>query len=154
MMTPWNCLAVAFSNASGIPIETINKEVGHDGGQVLWPDNKLPFDRCAFHTQEMIDVCLRHNLAVVMIEANPVRANQFDFKQFPVQFSVTPEKRLSRYLDTYNGVLKGLLRANGHAHAVAWDSEKQIIIDPSRKVTNMNDLEIGWFFIVQPLKSN
>jgi hypothetical protein len=152
MITPWNCLVTAFSCATGVSTDLLVKEIGHDGGQILWPENKEPFNRCGFHSQELTDVCLRFGMSVTTIQANPVRGNQFDFHEYPVKFSVSNEKRLNRYLTGYSGVLFGKLKENNHSHAVAWSHEKKTVKDLSGKVKNISDLNIGWFFIVQSVE--
>jgi len=66
------CLPTSFAIALDMPVEAVLAEIGHDGGKIVNPLLPEPLCRAGFHVQELIDVCLRHGLAVTPIELCPV----------------------------------------------------------------------------------
>lgn len=52
--------------------ETLIKEIGHDGSQLMWPHLPEPFCRQSFHIQELILCCLTRNKTVTPIDVYPI----------------------------------------------------------------------------------
>ena len=65
----WQCLVTSFAMALDMLVADVMREIGHDGGQVLWPDMPEPMCRRGFHPQELIDVCRAHGYAVTLHRA-------------------------------------------------------------------------------------
>ncbi|KKK91516.1 hypothetical protein LCGC14_2712140, partial [marine sediment metagenome] len=119
----WSCLPTAFAIAMGEPVEEIIKQVGHDGSDILFPTYKEPYCRRSFHPQELIDICLLKNFAVVQIEKSPVVIAKNITHSVPMN-----TRRIGSYLLNYTGVLIGEGQT-GTPHAVAWNGKR--ILDPN-----------------------
>lgn len=115
----WSCLPTAFAACFGIPVRDLIKELGHDGSEMLFPEDPEPFCRRGFHIQEFIKPCLMRGLAPVFIEAQP----SIESKKREVKPLTTENvANLSLYMHKYNGIVIGM-KPNNHEHALAWNME-------------------------------
>src|SRR5690348_4650158 len=63
----WSCLATAFAIGLNVDVEKLIEMIGHDGSEII-NDLKEPYNRRAFHPQEFVLICLKHNIAVIPVE--------------------------------------------------------------------------------------
>lgn len=54
----------------GVELDTIIREVGHDGSHILFPDLPEPHCRRSFHVQELIRVAWDYGYGVTEFQAN------------------------------------------------------------------------------------
>jgi hypothetical protein len=142
---PWSCLPTAFAMAVGINVEQLINSVGHDGGDIIWPNLPEPERRRGFHTQEIIRV-LRTGFSITPIERMSRLAPRLD---------VTPrvidnENLFDHVVKTTRGVLTGHTKTCGHA--VAYDHG--VICDPigrPYKYANCKDFvpNCAWIILVK-----
>lgn len=108
----WSCLAACFAMLLDIDLATVWAEVGHDGSQIIRPDELPPRNRRGFHPQELIQCCaIPRGVGVITLEAE---ANIGDVCTFPLPL-LTPA-------DSYGILLD-------YRHAVVWYGNQ--IICPS-----------------------
>lgn len=135
----WSCLPTAFAMVLDVPVQEIIDTVGHDGSEVPFPNITIePYRFKSFHIQEMIDVCMLRNIAVIGIEKQPVSELKGGLYTIPVS-----EKRFEYYLVNYNGVLVGH-GFSGQSHAVAWCGK---VYDPNGTVYDLPHFNPNMFFI-------
>lgn len=67
----WQCAVTAFAMALGIPAADLMKRLGHDGGEVIFPDLPEPANRRSHNIYELIQVAVDLGYAVTPI---PLRA--------------------------------------------------------------------------------
>lgn len=125
----WSCYPTAWAMAIGIPVDELIKEIGHDGGEIIWPEYCPPANRRGFHSQEMIRVALRHRYAPVPIELYPVLSpNKSASEYIPVEMKqFTSQEYFNGIVNSNTGVIE-CLTDKGHNHAVAF--ENGMIFDP------------------------
>jgi hypothetical protein len=116
-----------------IEIQELIDGIGHDGSEIVFPDLREPMCRAGFDIQEIIDFALNCGWSITPIETIPVVTS--DGVQTRELFE--REKayaRVENYLKRYNGVVYGQRWDQNWWHVVAWDSEKQLWLDPSGPV--------------------
>ncbi len=116
----WQCLVTSFAMALDLPVADVIREVGHDGGQIIWPTLPEPMCRRGFHPQELIDVCRSHGYAVTYIELFPgqvPRPGEFEFRWLPQDRAC---QRFDHIVQTSTGVLEGVTLKSHKRHAVAY----------------------------------
>lgn len=95
--------------------------LGHDGSEILFPEQPDPERRRAFHPQEMIDVAESVGVAITPIEGAPtLLPRSVSGPAYPVDLDNI--ERFQRYLEGQAGVLTGL-NLRDRPHAVVWDGE-------------------------------
>ena len=102
-----SCLLDAFAFIMNMPPHIVATQVGHNGPN-------------GFHTQELIEVALRHDFSVTMIERTPVSQNPDDYSIEGVDFKGGTEERFIRQLERSHGVLLGVTPWTAKPHAIAW----------------------------------
>lgn len=124
----WSCIPTAISMVLDIPVAQIFRDLGHDGSQILWPNQPEPLRRKGFHIEEMQYVCRLYGVVlapfVFRIEYAPnligaIRLGDTHLIEFSKFHDVLAE---------YQGVLLGRYPGGGN-HAVAWDATR--IYDPA-----------------------
>jgi hypothetical protein len=136
----WSCLPTAFAIATSIPVAEFIEFAGHDGSEILFPDYDEPYCRRSFHPQELTDMCLRENFAVIPIERQPMVLSNDHVHMVPMF-----ERRMDYYLLNYTGVLIGMSQA-GTPHAVAWNGHR--ILDPNGTEYGITNFTIETFFLI------
>lgn len=143
----WSCLVTAFAMALDINVNDLIKSLGHDGSEIKFPELGER-GRRGHHTQEIVDLCIKNGIKVVLIEAAPLGRHV----GVEDQFYLTNDEmnfRMAYYLEHYYGVLCGMC-SDTVAHAVAWNGES--IYNPSGIVeSSFEHLQIMSFFIVGKL---
>jgi len=142
---PNSCVPTAFAMVLNIPIEQIIKELGHKGDKIIWPNLPEPSNRCGFHIQELVDICIEHGYLVTHIEAIPTSVpykGTKDADEYIVYFN---EARLLKHITNSKGVIFG------PTHAVAWSGDK--IYDPKSKIYNLSecDFEITDYYRIDKM---
>jgi hypothetical protein len=132
----WSCLPTAFAICfEQSPAEIIDA-IGHDGSEILFPEESAPGCYRGFDQQEIIDVCYNDGIMPILIEAFPHVAKKPVFHD--------SQMRLKVYLQDHIGILLG--RVDGRNHAVAWDRE--IIWDPTGKKYEITEFEVHTFIVM------
>ena len=133
----WQCLVASFAMALDLPLDDVVVELGHDGGEVLYPALPDPLCRRGVHPQELIDVCRAHGYAVTYLELFPCLKTKPD--QAGVLAFTTKQawSRFTEAIKTTRGVIGGVT-PSGKGHAVAY--EYGHIYDPD-----------GWMYDYSPL---
>lgn len=138
----WSCLATSFAMILGLPVSKVIEMVGHDGSEIVFPDQPEPSCRRSFHIQELIDVCMSMLVTVTEIQRVPCMGPRND-EEFLV---LEDDDRFFRYVRAHSGVLCGLTREGGY-HAVAWDGEK--IYDPKGFICDLSEFNPSVFYAVR-----
>jgi hypothetical protein len=115
----WMCLPTSFAIALDMPVAAILAEIGHDGGKIVNHLLPEPLCRAGFHVQELIDVCLRRDLAVTPIELCPVLSPGRDVEPREVFADEAAWRRFACAITGGRGVIEGVSRRS--FHAVAYD---------------------------------
>lgn len=137
----WSCLPTAFAIALNLPVEEIIASIGHDGSEIIFPDLKEPYCRRSFHIQELIDMCMLKQVAVIPIEKTLVSEAKDH------QFTLTVKcNRFTNYLTNYSGVLTGIGKITKQPHAVAWDTRH--VFDPNGYVYSIDNFTVNMFLII------
>lgn len=126
----WSCLATAFAMVLEVPVAHVFDYVGHDGGDVVWPDLPEPYKRRSFHIQELVRVAHLLGYSCTPFEPSPMLASglALDREPFPVPGH---EAVMREAMDGAAGVLVGQMES-GIGHAMAWDG--QAAINPSDRL--------------------
>jgi hypothetical protein len=122
----WSCLPTAFAMVIGMPVSEFIELVGHDGSTEPWDGYKI-----GFHEQECIDIADSLGWYCTPIQRYPtiIPCAVPPMEPVTIHFSIGNELRFANHLNT-NGVFLGGILNTGIGHAVAWDSENQLIYDP------------------------
>lgn len=127
----WSCTVTALSYLLKAEVESLIKEIGHDGSMIWRPEKKDPLSRRGFHIQELLDVALNHYY--LLTEVTPLaHFDDDDPNVYPVFSSSFAEYRLKKYMSTFNGLVAGMHSLN-RPHMVAWVHDKALgdkILDP------------------------
>ena len=67
----WQCAVTAFAMALDVPVAQLIERVGHDGGQIVFPNLPEPANRRGHNIYELIQVALDLGYAVTPV---PLRA--------------------------------------------------------------------------------
>lgn len=97
----------SFAVVLDVKASTLADEIGHHGLD-------------GFHSQELIDCCLRRGRFVTPIERRPVGQHPATLRIEPLNFREGNENRFARHLSDGNGVLMGRQTFSAKPHAVAW----------------------------------
>lgn len=120
----FSCLADSFAKVLRMPVEEIYSELGHDGGEIIWPYLKEPNCRRSFHPQEFFPLCFKRGYILVTVEAilllGPDEKNAI----------CIPSEAIGLLVQEYEGVL---LNEN---HAVAWMGE--MCHDPRGRIYSLS----------------
>lgn len=133
----WSCLPTAFAMAMEVDLDTIIREVGHDGSRILFPKLPEPHCRRSFHIQELIRVAWDYGFGITEFQATCIMSpNGLDLHEFDMPIS----------LQGY-GVLTGQGAVTRHAVAFKesrhWDKTGPgTIYDPNGTVYAYEDSPI------------
>jgi len=137
----WSCLPTAFAMAFNIPVKEFIEHIGHDGSEILYPDNFDPYRRKSFHIQEMITLALQSDYSVTELQRKPA-SSVGGF------IHCLPELDMGPYLQRYTGVLTGT--HTGIPHAVYWDGT--YILDPDcPRPYPIDKFNIDMFFVINKI---
>lgn len=147
----WSCLPASVAMVLDIDIKELIRLIGHDGGEIIFPDLPSPGKYRGFHLSEVIPIALSMSFAVTPIDARPCSTPDGEH-DFEVHFTDSPEKRIQFQMFCNPGILTGKMRKWNHA--VAWDGYQ--IYDPIGKVYPFNKIimEIETFYRFDKIKSS
>src|SRR6266487_4578029 len=116
------------------PLQLILELLGHDGSEIIWPEEKGLRQRRGFSVEEFKDIADHFGYALMEIAGCPaispdgIKAPLF-IEQFP--FRRNNEERLFHYMSKYPGLIVGYYSPEIY-HMVAWDRGK--VYDPKPRV--------------------
>jgi len=113
-----SCLVTSFAMCLSTKTEILFAEVGHDGMEVIYPENIPPYDTRPFCPEELYPSCLKRGYSCVAV-------NRFNAMSMPHGLHVI-RTSFFEYIMQYSGVI-----SCREGHSVAWD--KQYIFDPVGK---------------------
>lgn len=123
----WQCAVTAFAMALSIPVADLIDRLGHDGGEIVFPDLPEPANRRGHNIYELIHVAIELGFAVTPV---PLRAAITPANDPQRQVVVgTDEKNLSRFShQLYDS--QGVIECYGPRlyHLLAYDRGR--IFDP------------------------
>lgn len=141
--TPATCLITSFAMVLGVHVDELIEQIGHNGAQVIFP-NQSGANRCrGHHIQELIAALDAREYAIVAIEPSPVsRSGDEVYEHATNPF-------IESAMLKYSGVIAGR-NARGE-HAVAWSAINRHSYDPSsgREIADIA-LAIRTFYAVIP----
>ena len=116
---PWSCMTAAAALVLDVDEWDIHVNIGHNGGEVIRPSYADVRRYRGFHTQELIDVLLRHyKRSSALIDPHP--RLMIAGREPELIFSdLVAQQRWERYLEDYNGVLFGQFPNKRCDHALA-----------------------------------
>jgi hypothetical protein len=126
----WSCVVTSFAMALGIKVDDLIKSVGHDGSEIVSPDQG-PAGRRGFHVQECIEIAWLMGFAATEIELFPVsqlvngHTKMILFPPDAANLDGNWDRFRSHVLSS-RGVILG--RGPNHGHAVAY--ENGLVSDP------------------------
>jgi len=125
----WSCGITSLAMAMGIKLEYLIKEIGHDGGDIIFPDLDEPMCRRGFHSQELIFLARKWGWAVTPIEFGPVILSTSGNEIYPVHLR-NNQGRFEKVVRTTSGVLEGhndrCYHAVNYRHGMLYDPDGQV----------------------------
>lgn len=123
--TLWSCLPTSFGMVLEYTPKEMFERIGHDGSEIIAPEQPEPRNRRWFHPQECVDIAVACFRFPVAIEPRPVSCNEDGSNVFELPFN---GERVAFYLQR-PCVLVGQTKT-GKNHAVAWCPKEMRIFDP------------------------
>lgn len=144
---PAACMVTAFGMVIGVPVAELIEQIGHDGLNVIWPEEQGAKRYLGFHIQELIAALLEREYAIVPIEPAPVTRSGDQLHHYG------SNPFFETAMMSYSGVLCGR-STRGTEHAVAWSAISRTTFDPynGQEMSEIN-VVIRTFYAVIP-KSN
>lgn len=134
--TKWNCGLASLAMLLDTTIDDLILEIGHDGGEIIWPYLVAPKCYRGFNTQEFIDICYTRNIVLMEIEAIPHNLSENNSKPFRIWDSEREETRMESYMNGQSGIIIGQIES-GARHSCAWDGER--VYDPRGHIYYFDD---------------
>ncbi len=141
------CVLYSAAMVLDIDPEILEKELGHDGLAVQYPD--LPEPSCfrSHHMQEILDSFISRGYGLMLIELMPRSGPQGRPDLFHKIFDDV--KGVLRFLEVLKGrhaILIGQNPESGGNHAYAWDGSK--VFDPLGRYLEIDKIPIREAWIV------
>ena len=112
--------------ALDVPVAELIESIGHDGSEIIWPDLPDPMCRRGFHSQELIEECLRRGRSCTPIEWYPSIAPASGSDVYPIFTPAWSVTRARDYLKRSNSVLE----CEGRRWRHAVNNAHETIYDP------------------------
>jgi len=144
------CIVYSLAMILEETVENILDELGHDGTEKWW---KLPAPYCyrGHHIQELMDLCLRRQKALVLIEVFPKSGSQLDpFNGRDIWTTEFAHRRFLRIIKRRRGILIGKA-SNGSGHACAWDGSS--VFDPNGHKYGLDSFQVEEFWMLVAITS-
>ena len=140
----WSCSVASAAMVMDVTAQDLISLIGHNGGEVVFPDLPEPTCRAGFAMQEIIEAALKMGWSMTPIEAMPTcTPNGKDIRDvFP-----RTEERIVSHFKRYSGLVEGERIDGKYWHNVAWDHEAQLWYDPSGPVTKKPTIKIATFWV-------
>lgn len=148
------CVLASFAMALDTTMEDLEKQVGHNGLEVILTDLKRPYCYRSFHPQEFVDICLHTGYALTMIELHPAMRHGDSVVDHSDYIG---KDRFFKALLLGDGVIFGHVEKYGDVigHAVAWNASEKRIYDPRGYMyewTEGQDFYPRQFFLLQKVE--
>ncbi len=123
----WQCAVTAFAMALGVPVMDLMERLGHDGGEIIFPDLPEPANRRSHNIYELIQVATDLGYAVTPVPLRPaiVPAGNLQ-RQVLIDADEENWGRFTRHLLTSSGVIE--CQGPRCYHLLAYD--RGYIFDP------------------------
>ncbi len=123
----WSCLPVSLAMVVDKPVSEVLEMIGQTGSQILWPELPSPLCRRGFAVNEIIIAALAFDCHLVsIIPTWPLRP----VDNAPAEYVILDHSAVSYCFSHFDGLILGET-LSGNAHAVAWDREQKLILDPN-----------------------
>ncbi len=119
-------MPLAFAMALDMPVADLLAAIGHDGGEIVFPNLPEPLCRRCFHIQELIQVALARGFAVTPVELFPVLQPTDAGPQKTILYQDDNWRRFAETIRTSRGAIDGI--GERHGHTAAYDHGR--IFDP------------------------
>jgi hypothetical protein len=139
----WSCLPASIATCIDKEVNEVIKLIGHDGSEIMWPENEEPLNRRGFCVEEIVDVLFLIGYTPTWIDFDPMMMEQVNFQIKELPTILTKKARVAFYL-RYPGVLFG--RKGEVYHCTAWDGRK--VLDPCGDVYNINDFKLEAMLLI------
>lgn len=126
----WSCLATSFAMVLDIPVPKLFELMGHDGGEVVFPELREPLCRRGIHVQEVITALWDLGFSATPFELYPRSQTTPGGPILAIQFEPGPDGNKRRFISQIQlgmGVLE-CVTSTGNGHAIAFDSSQ--LVDP------------------------
>jgi hypothetical protein len=134
--TRWSCAATAFAMALDVPVAELIESIGHDGSEIIWPDLPDPMCRRGFHSQELIDECLKRGHGCTPVEWNPSTAPSEGEGRYEIFDTDQAAERVIRSLEYPNSVME----CEGHRWRHCVHHHDGRIYDPCGQQYDLSEL--------------
>ena len=142
--TPWSCLVQAWSKIIGWPYWSLIKAIGHDGSEIIWPEEPEPYNRRAFHPQELIYLGDRMGFVTTTFEPQPVLISG----QKPLSI-LSLHSAFEKIINASDGVFTGY-RLDGARHAIAWKNLEVLDCNMgSTRVETLDDFQVQTYYRIK-----
>lgn len=130
--TRWSCAPTAFAMAMDLDVAYLMEVVGHDGGEIIFPDLPEPMCRRGFHVSELTNAALLLGYSATPVELFPsVQSTPLPShpsRDFTIEYMAGNWTTFQHHIRVSAGVLE--CRTIGAAqHAVAYSTG--MIFNPS-----------------------
>jgi len=143
------CVPASFAMVMDVPMDELIRRLGHDGQDIICPDEKEPACRRSYHPQEFVDILAQDNMACTMYELNPCLKHGGSIMNHAAFLG---RNRFFGAMIRGNGVIFGVVEGSETGHAVAWDRATETIYDPrgyTYQWTDKPDFQPRQFFLIQ-----
>lgn len=137
-----SCLVTAFAMVLDIPVEKIFEQLGHNGTEVIWPELPEPFCYRGFHPQELIYFAYKHKFYFLEFQPNPNLVSVYPSREH--SWEMFSGEEFTYLLNKHDGVLVGIV--NNCFHAVAWNKQEKLVLDPNGTTYTIDNFSIQCFF--------
>jgi hypothetical protein len=136
-----NCLIYSAAMVLDADVESLYKEIGHNGMAKVW-DLPTPLCYRNFHIQEIIDCFIRRGYGLMPIEVDPISISSLEVK--PVHAYEDGWARFMGLIRDHRAILIAKNR-----HAIAWDGH--MCYDPNGRTAKITDYRIEEAWVVVKL---
>jgi len=110
-----------------VSVDDIFKYTGHDGSEIVFPSLKEPNNRRGHTVYEMIEYAWTRGYATTPFAPEYAHVSLASDEKIEVYLNSDLLQWLTRYKDL---VFVGTM-PSGQGHAVAWNKDRQMILDPN-----------------------
>jgi hypothetical protein len=115
----WSCAITSLAMTLRRPVADLVEQIGHNGGEIIFPDLPEPLCRRGFHDQELIHLAWQHGYTSTAIELNPQIIPEEGGEGHRVYFGDDPRDNWARFTGTIRATMGILMGQSGRCqHAV------------------------------------
>lgn len=144
------CLIYSAAMVLGHNVEDLIEHLGHDGMEVWWPEFDDHRQYRSVSMQEIIDVFLQHDVALVPIQAMPLQVADGEHRDPRLTYE-EPGARFMKHIRSRRAILIGQTE-QGNGHAWAWDGKEAY--DPRGWMCDIGMLSLREAWVMHNIKSN